>query len=259
LDGSSPFTWRQGLKHDAAKVMVLDPISNSMFINGLGEQVELEQDLLFPFVKGSALARTRVLQDSPKRVIMTQTKLGEDTTAIADSSPLLWDYLVSHGKILDARKSSMYFGKPRFSIFGVGPYAFLPYKVGIASFYKVPAFTLVLPDHGKPTMLDDTSYFLGFEELMPAFFTWVALNLPQVQVFLQAIAFIDAKRPYTKDILMRLDLDQLLSDVPYAIISEFYESSLKDVLDLHFTEGEWDHFRGTLESPTRCLKVKNQN
>ncbi len=250
LDGSCPFNWRQGLKHDAAAVMLVKPVSSSMYVNGLGEEVTLEDDLLFPFAKGSEIANVAVLRDVPQRVIVPQTKLGDDTSTIANRSPNLWQYLLDHGPALDARKSSMYRGKPRFSVFGIGPYAFQPYKVGIASFYKAPHFCLIPPVGYKPVMLDDTSYFVGFDTLPPAFFTWVALNQPQVREFLQSIVFTDTKRPYTKDLLMRMGLSKVVSSMDYTSLQEIYAREFGASPDLSFTIADYQTYQRTVAIPT---------
>ncbi len=246
LDGLCPFTWRQGLKHDAAAVMLVKPLSGATYVNGMGEQVTLEDDFLFPFAKGSDIANVQVLRDLPQWAIVPQTKLGDDTSAIAKRSPKLWQYLLDHGPALDARKSSMYRGKPRFSVFGIGPYAFQPYKVGIASFYKAPYFCLIPPVSQKPVMLDDTSYFVGFDTLPPAFFTWVTLNQPEVREFLQSIAFMDTKRPYTKDLLMRVNLTKFISTVDYQTVDDLYATELKAQLDFTFSKADFLAFQESL-------------
>ncbi len=57
-------------------------------------------------------------------------------------------------------------------------------------------------------MLDDTCYFIGFDTLVEAQIAQQILNSPLVQSFLKAIIFPDAKRPITKNILMRIDLEK---------------------------------------------------
>ncbi len=55
-------------------------------------------------------------------------------------------------------------------------------------------------------MLDDTCYMLGFNDLEFAAYTWVLLNTATAKDFLQSITFPDAKRTFTKEVLMRIDL-----------------------------------------------------
>ena len=69
-------------------------------------------------------------------------------------------------------------------------------------------------------MLDDTCYFVGFDNLEFAFFSLILLNSPQTAEFLQAITFPDAKRVFTKDVLMRIDLLKLALSIPKQYIEE---------------------------------------
>ena len=108
----------------------------------------------------------------------------------------------------DKRKSSIYNGKPDFSIFGIGDYSFKKYKVAVSGFYKSPIFSLVYTD--KTFMLDDTCYFLSFDDHDSAYVTMLVLNSPLVKSFLKSIAFLDSKRPYTKRVLKRIDIEKSL-------------------------------------------------
>ncbi|MFX0098739.1 MAG: methyltransferase [Candidatus Hodarchaeota archaeon] len=209
LDGISPIEWRQGVKHDAIKVMVLDRNPDGSYTNGLRETVDLEDGLMYPFLRGVDL-KGDIITESNKFVLITQKKLNQDTSFISKEYPKAWAYLEKHGEQLDGRKSKIYKGKNRFSIFGIGDYAFKPYKVGIAGLYKDPSFSLIHPISGKPAMLDDTCYFLHFEDLKKAKTAWKHLNSSEVGEFLKSIAFLDAKRPFKKEILSRVDLGQLM-------------------------------------------------
>ena len=237
LDGHSQLIWRQGVKHDAAKVLILTENNNTL-LNGFQEEVEVEKDLLFPFVKGSEL-RTPVMKESSKKIILTQTVLKEATDYIAVKFPQLWNYLTHHAAILDGRKSIIYKDRPRFSIFGIGEYAFKPYKIAIAGFYKAPVFSLVAPVENKPVMLDDTSYYLFFNKFQDAFFNWVLLNLDSTKEFLSSIIFLDSKRPYTKDILMRLDLGKLAKTVSFDVFFDFYRKNLRKYCNYEFDEASY--------------------
>ena len=237
LDGQSPFIWRQGMKHDAVKVMILT-VQNDKMLNGLQEVVDVEKDLLYPFIKSSDL-KAKVIKNIPRKVIVTQTSLKEDTSYIASKYPDLWNYLVSHAEYLDKRKSAIYKKRPRFSIFGIGDYAFKPYKIAISGFYKDPIFALIVPIENKPVMLDDTCYYLYFENFSDAFFTWILLNMNQTRDFLSSIVFSEAKRPYTKEILMRIELNKLAESVVYETLSAFYKNQLQQYFDYKFTEVDY--------------------
>ena len=63
-----------------------------------------------------------------------------------------------------------------------------------------------MPQDNKPVMLDDTCYFIGFEKIEFAVYTLMLLNSETTVQFLQSVTFADAKRTFTKDVLMRIDL-----------------------------------------------------
>ncbi len=204
IDGVCPFEWRQGLKHDCSSVMELERI-NGHFGNGQCQEITLENDLVYGLLKSSGL-KGGVVSEPQKYTIVTQRKVGQETSYIEHLFPDTFAYLNTHRGQFEGRKSSIYRGKPPFSIFGIGDYAFRPFKVAISGLYKSATFTLLAPDNGKPLMLDDTCYFIGFDNLKDAAIAFGLLNSKLVNDFLKAIIFPDAKRVFTKDILMRIDL-----------------------------------------------------
>ena len=139
---------------------------------------------------------------------MTQKHPNDDTLSLS-KYPKLWNYLTSHAHLLDNRKSKLF--RKRFSIFGVGDYTFKPYKIAIAGFYKEPLFVLISPVEGKPVILDDTTYYISFDSYKEAEEVWKLLNSTAVKNFLKSISFIESKRPYTKEILKRINLSHLNS------------------------------------------------
>lgn len=207
LEGSSELEWRSGIKHDCASVMELE-ITGDGLTNGLGESIQLERELVFPLLKGSDLANGRVAPR--RRVIITQRHLGDDTHPIRARAPALWRYLERHRDQLAARKSSIYRGQPPFAMFGIGDYAFAPYKVAICGLYKKLVFTVVRPVDGQPVMVDDTAYFLPCDTEHEATALARALNGPTARMFFEARVFWDAKRPINKALLQSLSLDALL-------------------------------------------------
>lgn len=213
LDGESPLIWRQGLKHDCAKIMELD-VRDEVCVNGKGEVINVEEDRLYWLLKSSDLRKFEVGQ-ARKKVIVTQRHLGEDTSILKQYTPKLWEYLTKNSEYFERRKSKIYLDKSPFSIFGVGEYSFRMYKVAISGLYKEPRFSLIPPISNLPVLLDDTCYFLGFDIYSDALFTASLLNCQIVKQFLQSIVFVDAKRPYTKELLMRINLTQVASDVSF--------------------------------------------
>lgn len=214
IDGKCPFVWRQGLKHDCSSIMELSKLNSSnsnneaLYLNGLNEKIVLEDDLVFGILKSSDLKNT-VINQPRKFTIVTQRKVGQETKYIKSKFPKTYQYLVAHQPNFDSRKSAIYNNKPLYSIFGIGDYSFQPFKIAISGLYKTFYFTLILPDNKKPVMLDDTCYFIGFDTLEDAVYTLILLNSEINRQFLQSITFADAKRTFTKDVLMRIDLVEL--------------------------------------------------
>jgi hypothetical protein len=207
IDGLSPFVWRQGIKHDCSSIMEFDRV-NGHFVNGLHQEINLEEDLVYGMLKSSDLKQT-VIDKTRKFTIITQKKVGQDTSFIKKDFPKTFNYLNKNKAQFELRKSSIYNNKPDYSIFGIGDYSFAPYKISISGLYKNYSFNLVLPQNGKPIMLDDTCYLLGFDKLEFAAYTLILLNSDKSKELLQAITFSDAKRTFTKDILMRIDILKL--------------------------------------------------
>lgn len=228
IDGKFYTEWRQGVKHDCSKIMELPKTKDNCYINNLGENIELENDYIYPLLKSSDL-KNKFIKTSDRYVIVTQKKVRENTMHIQNDAPKTWGYLKKHEELFNNRKSSIYRNCPPFSIFGIGDYSFYKYKVAISGFYKKPNFVLL--ESEKPIMLDDTCYFIGFDNIKDAYITMILLNSSAVSEFLYSIAFLDKKRPYTKDILMRIDMKKLLLAIDY---NEFVRLSneYEDYIDI---------------------------
>lgn len=211
IDGECPFVWRQGLKHDCSTIMELDKV-NGHYVNGLNEEVKLEDGLVYGILKSSDLKNT-VINQTRKFTIVTQNKVGQETKYIKTEYPKTYQYLIQHQANFDSRKSSIYNNKPLFSIFGIGDYSFKPFKVAISGLYKTFHFTLILPQNNKPVMLDDTCYLIGFDKIEFAVYALILLNSNATVQFLQSVTFPDAKRTFTKDVLMRIDLLKLAKQI----------------------------------------------
>ena len=209
LDGQSPIEWRQGVKHDASSVMELAEGDDGILRNRVGDEVCVEDERIYPLLKSSDLNAS----DNPAarfRVVIPQRELGEDTSQLRDGAPKLWSYLSAHRAAFDSRKSSIYSGRPAFSIFGIGPYSFSEYKVAVSGLYKTVRFRVVGPQNSKPVMLDDTCYFVPCESAVQASILTAALNSDACRSFVNSLIFLDSKRPITKKVLQRLDLSALL-------------------------------------------------
>lgn len=199
--------WRSGVKHDCAAVMELDRVGDQ-WVTSAGECLDVEPDRIFPLFKSSDLAKGA---DAPRRwVIVTQSSVGEDTTPLRLFCPKLWAYLERNRAAFDRRGSSIYRGKPPFSMFGVGDYSFSPWKVAVSGLYKRPRFVVLGPEGDKPPMVDDTAYFLPFSTREDAQEAADYLNAPDALDFLRAHSFSDDKRPLTTELLRSIDMAALI-------------------------------------------------
>jgi len=255
IEGISPVVWRQGIKHDCAEVMEMTE-ENGQWRNGAGELVNVEQDRVFPLAKSSDL-KTHVVTNLRKAVIVPQDSIGEDTDWLKHANPRLWKYLSSHADSFGARRSVIYKDKPPFSIFGIGDYSFKPYKVAISGLYKSSHFSLLLPVSGKPVMLDDTCYSLGFDSLGQAAVALGLLNSQPAQDFLKAVVFPDSKRPYTKDVLMRIDLQKVASLVSVKFIRDYLANLEIENRGFEETDFEWFSSPALIEEQTMFMMEKS--
>ena len=209
FDGRSPIEWRQGVKHDAAKILELKADADEAgWRNGLGELVDVEQEWSFPLMKGSDIYAGR---EPSRRVLVTQRSLGEDPRVLRHLAPKLWNYLQDHRERFAARKSSVYRSRPRFSMFGIGPYTFSPWKVGVCSLWKEPRFRVLRPHGGQPALCDDTSYFLPCDNAGQAAIVAALLDSEPARGLLKSLVFVDAKRVVTKKLLQRIALHAILA------------------------------------------------
>lgn len=215
------FVWRSGIKHDASKIMELD-YKDGKIISKSGENFISDEEYLYPLYKSSHIRKITSNFVPKKWVIVTQKDIKSDTKEIAKINPHVWNYLIDNQEKLNGRKSSIYKGKPRFSMFGVGDYSFKDFKVAISGMYKEPKFAIIPPFLDKPAMVDDTVYFLSTDSEDEAFILFGLLNHNLIQTFLKTIAFLGNKRPYTKDILQRIDLS--------AATNKISINSLNDVI-----------------------------
>lgn len=241
FDGRCCFEWRQGVKHDCSKVMELT-MRDGVFQNGQNETVQIEDDIVFPLIK-SSMFKAPVIHNFSKFVIVTQKRVREDTGHLEKEVPKTWEYLNDNISLFENRKSSIYRGAPKFSMFGVGDYSYSKYKVGVSGFYKQPLFSVLYSDDDKPVMTDDTSYFICFDSYDMAYVAMILLNSEKVQGFLTSIAFLDAKRPYTKKVLERIDFNKIVDSLS---IDELTKTEQDLKLSCYITSSMYDTFKSLL-------------
>jgi hypothetical protein len=207
LDGGcTTYAWRSGIKHDAADVMEFS-CDGLRLINGFGEEVDIEDEYVFPLLKSSDVGNGRC--KSRKAVLVTQRHTGCDTAEIANRAPKTWAYLHRHASALDARRSSIYRNRPKFAVFGVGSYSFAPWKVACSGMYKTLSFLVVPPYGQRPVLLDDTCYSISFQLQQEAELIHSLLSSDAAKMFLSSLIFTDSKRPITLDVLKRLSFVEL--------------------------------------------------
>jgi len=204
--GKSDYIWRNGIKHDCSKIMEID-IANNNLLNGLGETLNIEHDLLYPLLKSSDLQKEKIC--IRKYVLVTQRFIGEDTIYIKQKYLKTWSYLEKNRSFLESRKSSIYKNKPQFSIFSIGDYSFSPYKIAISGLYKNIRFVKLGCIDKKPILVDDTCNFIPCYSDDEANLLLELLNSLEAKDFFNSVIFWDSKRPVTTELLNRLSLSKL--------------------------------------------------
>ena len=207
--GKSDYIWRNGVKHDCSKVMEFD-IVDSKLVNGYGEEVDIEDDLIYPLLKSSDIANGKI--EIRKKVLVTQKQVGEETNYIKEKYPKTWKYLYSYIGDFNKRKSCIYKNKPLFSIFSIGDYCFYPYKIAISGLYKHLNFKIIYPIEGKPVLVDDTCNFISCNTEAEALMLYSLLTNEKTETFLNSIIFWDSKRPITTELLNSIDLRRIANE-----------------------------------------------
>lgn len=208
-EGECCFNWRQGVKHDCSKVMELTLGGDGNYINGYGESVCLEPDLVFPLVKSSC-CRQPVISVCNKFVIVTQNKAGEDTPYIKTCCPQTWKYLEEHKEMFSARRSLIYTTAPENEMFGVGVQLFQIQGLRQRLLQRPCLLPSVFT--GRQAFHGGSCYFICFNSYNLAYTAMLYLNSGKVQGFLKSISFADAKRPYSKKVLGRIDFSRICKD-----------------------------------------------
>ncbi|MCY4386336.1 MAG: hypothetical protein OXC18_04440 [Desulfurellaceae bacterium] len=194
--------WRSGVKHDCSRVFEFS-VKDGELTNGLGEVVSLETDVVFPLLKSSDVAGHRPPR---KYLLVPHRSMEESSLELRSHAPRAWQYLTAHERTLEARASAVYKKRPKFSIFGVGPYSFAPWKVAISGLYKNLRFTKIGPINGQPILLDDTCYFFPCDSEEECLSLYELVSSPLALEFWSSLVFWDSKRPITAKLLNLLDL-----------------------------------------------------
>jgi hypothetical protein len=90
-------------------------------------------------------------------------------------------------------------------------------------------------------MLDDTCYLIGFDKIEFAVYTLILLNSDTTRQFLKSVTFADAKRTFTKDVLMRIDLLELGKKINKQDLAKELHK-LNEMYKLDLSLELWDSF-----------------
>jgi hypothetical protein len=189
-----PAGWRSGIKHDAAAIFEFTRCSDGLYENRVGERVALEPALLFPLLKATDLHHGRA---PTRHLLVPQRTAIDDPARLLANAPLARAYLERHAVRLAGRKSSIYLKRPPYSLFGLGPYTFAPWKIAVSALHAAAHFRVLGPIDGRPVVLDDTCCLLPFAEEAIARACAAELHRASYRNHLAARCFVEAKRPIT--------------------------------------------------------------
>ena len=226
------YTWRSGIKHDCSKVMEIEKCGEG-YKNGLGEVISLEAKYVYPMMKSSDIGKG-LNRRARKYMLVTQRYVGDETNVIQRAAPRTWRYLENHAEAFERRGSSIYRDRPNFSIFGVGPYSFSPWKVAISGFYADLRFQAIGPSEDKAVVVDDTVYFLPCWSESEARFINDLLNSTPATEFYRSMVFWTDKRPITIEVLKRLNVRALSVELGFETTYQRF-AELRGVSERKFT------------------------
>jgi hypothetical protein len=172
--------------------------------------MEIEEDIVFPLLKSSDIATLR----KPRLwMLVPQRMMDQSPRHLEKDAPKAWNYLKANSTSLDRRASVIYKKRAPFSIFGVGPYSFAPWKVAISGLYKKLEFVRIAPFNNRPVVLDDTCYFFPCHSEEECDILYELVQSLPAKEYWSALIFWDSKRPITARLLNSLDLAALAREL----------------------------------------------
>lgn len=127
---------RQGVNTCGAKDVLIFEDSGSSWVNGFGTPCDVEPELLFPLMNNSLFPSHRQRREPKQRMVLLpyDTETGRALTELQlRNFPRAWQYLTSHRDVLESRKGTIIQSSIKrghwWSLLGVGPYSFAPWKV----------------------------------------------------------------------------------------------------------------------------------
>ena len=180
--GECAYRIRHGLKDDAKAVFSVD------------ERVleAVESTHVYPYLRSKHVVKWGLFGHD--RFLVPQRQAGEDNECeLAREAPATYDYLERHRDRLEARGSSWFDAGPFYSLFGLGPYTWAPYKVVWCRLGFKPHFAVVStrddPVLGeKPVVPGDHCMFVACDDATEAHYLCGLLNSTPYQRCLHDLA-----------------------------------------------------------------------
>jgi hypothetical protein len=197
--GDCSYRIRHGVKDDAKAVFSVD--------DGLLDEIELTH--VYPYLRSKHVVKWGLFGHD--RFLIPQRQAGEDNEAALErQTPRTYDYLRRHRDRLEARGSSWFDSGPFYSLFGLGPYTWAPYKVVWCRLGFKPHFAVVssVDDDclGRKTVVPgDHCMFVGCADEEEAHYLCALLNAAPYQRSLRDLAG-DGKASLSKSVVSSLAL-----------------------------------------------------
>jgi hypothetical protein len=197
--GECAYRIRHGLKDDAKAVFSVDRELLR----------ELEPTHVYPYLRSKHVVKWGLFGHD--RFLVPQRQAGEDNERVlAREAPATYDYLVRHRDRLEARGSSWFDAGPFYSLFGLGPYTWAPYKVVWCRLGFNPHFTVVSTVDDallgeKSVVPGDHCMFVACEDEREAHYLCALLNAAPYQRCLRDVAG-STKASLSKSVVSSLSL-----------------------------------------------------
>lgn len=179
--------------------------------------VEVEPDLIYPLLKPKNIKKW--ITTGYDYVLLPQRKYGENNeNELRTLYPFTYDYLCMFRRQLEKRTSRWFQGKPFYTVFGLGPYTFKPYKVVWSAIGYLPDFAVAssVDDIHIGTKLlipDNTIGYIALDSEDEAYFSCALLNSSPIKSII-AHKSTRSKWGLSMDLVKQLPLPQFNSRDP---------------------------------------------
>ena len=199
--GACSYRIRHGVKDDAKAVFSVD---DSLL-------AEIEPTHVYPYLRSKHVVKWGLFGHD--RFLVPQRRAGEENEAAVErETPRTYDYLQRNRERLEARGSSWFDSGPFYSLFGLGPYTWAPYKVVWCRLGFKPHFAVVstVDDEAlgrKPVVPGDHCMFVGCDHADEAHYLCALLNATPYQQTLRDLAG-EGKAGLSKSVVSSLALPE---------------------------------------------------